>query len=287
MGQLQPGVGYNLIQSPHGDCLEILFPPQKEIEPLQFEIFKRGKLPTDTETSAQRIAVASGRVMGSAYPYDTKFFTFEYNVDNFNIFPVGSYSAGSITNSKFVSQNGTVKITNASEDGADRWLICLVRLTDQGNTTDHVPQLAVIGLSSDADNKSRPFISGYDDSVTWCTKITTNTVDVVTPTGTESLTLLTDSSIGMVNYNCQRLMIGDLTWNSGSQSWDLKQYLIGSLTFPNNIQTLLSLTWDSSSGSPAPWASFPAYNTERTDWQGSWSGYTKNYTSNFIQPFGV
>jgi hypothetical protein len=31
MGDLQPGVGYNLVQSPTGDSLEILFPPQQEI----------------------------------------------------------------------------------------------------------------------------------------------------------------------------------------------------------------------------------------------------------------
>ena len=128
MGELQPGVGYNLVQSPHGDSLEILFPPQIEYGPEQFKVKMVG----------DKVMVAKGRVVAQALTAMPTTMTLEYDVQGFAVYPTGKLTTGTDAASVWCSQGGNVEILKSTpgateEDpptGSNAWGVYLIRNRD-------------------------------------------------------------------------------------------------------------------------------------------------------------
>jgi hypothetical protein len=193
----------------------------------------------------------------------------EYDVQAFAVYPTGSLTNGSDSESTYVNQGGYVEIANADNDGADSWGVYIVSNPSDGN----YPMLAVIADGSDADTKSQPWTT----RVAWI-DVCPYTVSVITtPTPPYEVYLKsydTVSSQHQANYNCQRIKIATLYWDSIHSNWIVRQWLIGSLTNPSIEWWNGNREYNSDDGIP-DWATTTDYQTEQDAWLGDWTGYYK------------
>jgi len=95
---------------------------------------------------------------------------------------------------------------------------------------------------------------------------------VLTPAGSESITIINAPSVHAYNYNCQKWKIADLTWEDGVFKVD--QQHLGPLALPNAC--VMNTPALDSAGYTPPWIAEPYYMDEKDLWIGAWSGYTKN-----------
>jgi hypothetical protein len=270
MGELQPGVGYNLVQSPHGDSLEILFPPQVEYGPEQFKVKMVG----------DKVMVAKGRVIAQALTAMPTTMTLEYDVQGFAVYPTGKLTTGTDAASVWCSQGGDVEIANANNDGTDSWGVYLIRNRDGGGESGNIdkPFLAVMADGSDAETKSKPWntTGQHGDLREYYIIRQKQSVEITTPTEVVYGGLIQSFHGAVKRYNCQRIKVASLNWYL-STGWVITQHLIGSLYMPNNVHFYGELDYEA--GDDAPDIDWPLNSAENDDWSGSWTGYDKNFNS--------
>ena len=240
----------------------ITWPSNQSVQiPEQFET----RVLASTEEGVWKVQVARGRVIVGGGRQAVG----EYDVQGFAIYPTGSKVNGSDSESPYVNQGGYVKISNADYDGSNTWGVYIVSNPSEGN----YPMMAVIADGSDADTKSRPWTT----RVAWI-DVCPYTVSVITtPTPPYEVYLKsydTVSSQHQANYNCQRIKIATLYWNSGTSNWIVRQWLIGSLTNPSIEWWNGNREYNSDDGIP-DWATTTDYQTEQDAWLGPWTGYYK------------
>jgi len=283
MGDLQPGVGYNLVQSPHGDSLEILFPEiPAPYGPEQFKV----------EAYSNRVKVARGRVItqdvwdGTAMDATTA----EYELSGVWAYPTGSKTTGSSALSPWMDSDGYITIANAAEEGSDSWGVYIVRQPLNKSAQNRSPSLVVMAdyyLSpSDAYEKTTPWgEADTTDSIRLYGGLGATAVEI---DGSPSGYLISGFAPDPVqyNYNCQRVKVASITWNSTTNAWDVTQLLIGTITLPNIIQYYgIQLVV---AGSTSPFATWPQYETECDAWNGAWTGYSKpSMQTSVILPVGM
>ena len=229
--------------------------------PEQFET----RILTDAEEGVWQVQVARGRVITGGGRQAVG----EYDVQGFAIYPTGSLTNGSDSESPYVNQGGYVEIANADNDGADTWGVYIVSNPSENN----YPMLAVIADGSDADIKSQPWTT----RVSWI-DVCPYTVSVITtPTPPYEVYLKSYDSVSnqhQENYNCQRIKIATLYWDSVHSNWIVRQWLIGSLTNPSIEWWNGNREYNSEDGIPS-WATTTDYQTEQDAWLGTWTGYYK------------
>jgi hypothetical protein len=270
MGDIQPGVGYNLVQSPHGDSLEILFPPQVEYGPEQFKVKMLG----------DNVMVAKGRVVAQLLTSMPTTKTQEYDVQGFAVYPTGKLTTGTDAASDWCSQGGDVEIANANNDGTDSWGVYLIRNRDGGGEGSLVdkPFLAVMADGSDAETKSKPWNNTGDhgDLREYYIIRQRQSVEITTPTEVVYGGLIQSFHGAVKRYNCQRIKIASVNWYDAT-GWKVTQHLIGSLYMPNNVHFYGELDYEA--GDDAPDIDWPLNSAENEDWSGTWTGYDKNFNS--------
>lgn len=276
MGDLQPGVGYNVYQSPVGDSLEILFPPPPDPNgPEQFKVEMYGDL----------VKVAKGRVVAQVLSSSTQTCLAEYNCLGFAVYPIDSLTVGSDANSPWASQDGSVEILKDTpgenpEDphtGSDDWGVFLIRNVDGGDGQPERPYLAVMALNSEAYTYSEPWSDGATQCDKRCMYLVRSYHQVevpVYPEGTVVGKIYVGAVMTIQGYNCQRLKIAHLTWVV--DRWVITQNLIGTLYMPNNVHFCGEVGIDLDNPDPQP-TGWPIYATENGLYQGTWAGYTKNF----------
>ena len=85
------------------------------------------------------------------------------------------------------------------------------------------------------------------------------------------------------NYNCQRVPIALVSWNSENSKWDLTQYAIGTLTIPYNIFYNGIYEIKAPEADPA-WLETPLFDTKQSEWEDTftdclkWDGIGDNPT---------
>lgn len=277
MGELQPGVGYNLVQSPHGDSLEILFPPQVEYGPEQFKVKMVG----------DKVMVAKGRVIAmqsvtTSPMYSSQQALTEFNVQGFAIFPTGSRHEGADIPNSIWASDGYVTIQKLTpgeteEDpatGSNTWGVYIVRnqLSSSGGDGTF-PLLAVIANDSDAYTKSTAFPTDTEGHYNWDCYQQTLGITIEGEGGGNLLVNMLNYALG--NYAAERVKIASIVWEDGM--WKVTQLLIGTLTLPGyigggEIQWVDSLP-------PYPSTTLPGYKSACDDWFNPWTGYTKLLTS--------
>jgi len=275
MGELQPGVGYNLVQSHHGDSLEILFPPQVEYGPEQFKV----------ELIDNNVRVAKGRVITQdvwegTYKDAT---TVEFTLDGIWAYLTGSKTAGSDSTGPWADSGAQYAIANAASEGSDYWGVYIVRQPLNKVGQKHTPELVIMSTDSDAYDKTTPWgEADTTDSIRLYTICNATSVEVDGVSAGDFVTSF-DANPSQYNYNCQRVRVASIVWSDGR--WNITQHLIGTLTLPNVIQHYGTAVGVDGARPDTYW---PNYETECDNWNGSWTGYTKatSPTASVIEPSG-
>ena len=205
------------------------------------------------------------------------------------VYPTLSLTAGSDPNSIYCNSGGDIKLPSASI-GTEAlpvyfYLIRNAFPPTSGSTPSRWvqgwPYLACIQSGSDAYTKTTPFIvgSGYQDHMEFVTHLlyTTQNIDVYTP-GSETPTTVTFTSIGyqdsdqhLVNYNCQRLLLATLTWDSVNGGWTVTQNLSGHITW------LLNMTFKGIVVRDTAYTDSALYGSNQNAWFAPYSGYDFGY----------
>jgi hypothetical protein len=279
MGTVQPGVGYNVIDTADGSSLEILFPSQTTYGPEQFKV----------EMWGDKVQVAKGRVVAQALTAMPTTKTYEYDVKGFAVYPTGKLTEGGDANSPYCSEGGNVLIQKSTpgeteEDpptGSDSWGVYLIR--NEGNVGDLgqviMPFLAVMADGSEAEEYSTPWNSSgqHGDLREYYIIREKQSVEIIQPGDVVVYGGLIVSQHGAIRrFNCQRIKIASILWDD-TTGWLVTQHLIGSLYMPNNVHFYGELDYEA--GDPSPDADWPENSAENEDWSGTWTGYTKNFNS--------
>jgi len=288
MGDLQPGVGYNLVQSPIGDSLEILFPEVTPYGPEQFKV----------EMSGDRVKVAKGRVVAMHSLTTNPVFSaqqalLEFNVQGFAIYPTGSRTEGAdipnsiwasdgyVTIQKYVPASGEVPAS-----GSNTWGVYIVRnQAESGGGTGTLPLLAVMADGSDAYTKSTAFPTDTEGHYVWGAYQKTLGVIVDGGSGGSGNLLVEMLNYALQNYAAERIKVASIVWEN--DTWKVTQLLIGTLTLPGYIGGGL-ITWTTDPVPGYPSATLPGYKATNDNWWAAWTGYTKllttgcGYTTNVV-----
>ena len=234
--------------------------------------------------------VAKGRVIMRSSPNSfTGGCLKEFLVNAFAVVPTLSFTAGTETDSPWVDDNGYVTIKSPLEEGHSAYgvYIILNQYVVAGSTLPAgTPYLAVMPVDGDAETKTRPWGGEGDrcDNMVWKTLVEQTAVTVETPGPPpyyEPTTMSGYLPLGqkydkLYNYNCQRVKIASIDWDSDKLIWVLTQHLVGNITLPYQISYSETVSYDPyGGGSPPSWYSTPYYDTQQTDWEGAWTDCQK------------
>jgi len=275
MGLIQPGIGYNFVNSEDGSSLEILFPDVKTYGPEQFKV----------EMSGNNLRVAEGGVVAQLLTSSTITKTQEYRVQGFAVYPTDSLTTGTVDDSVWCSNDGYVEIEKYTpgegEDpatGSNAWGVYLIRNVDNIGGPVIMPFLAVMADGSDAENFSTPWNNSGDhgDLREYYLIREKQSVEITTPSGVVYGGLIQSLNAVVKRYNCQRIKIASVNWYD-STGWTVTQHLIGSLYMPNNVHFFGQLDYEA--GDDPPNIDWPENSAENESWSDPWTGYTKNFNS--------
>lgn len=282
MGFIQPGTGYNFVNSEDGSSLEILFPEVAASAPEQFKV----------EMNGNNVYVAQGRLLAmhsltSSPVYSSDQALLEFNVQGFAVFPTGSRTEGADVPNSLWASDGYVTIQNyvpaQGEEpayGSNTWGVYIIRnQAETGGNSGSLPVLCVMAEGSDALLKSTAFPTDTEGQLRIKTYVQTLAINVAgTPGGAGDLVVSSMNHI-LVNYAAERIKIASMVYDSGA--WKVKQLLIGSLTLPGSIGTA-PVEYNPAAPPGYPGVTYPGFAATNDDWWYTpWSGYTKYLTGGF------
>jgi hypothetical protein len=242
----------------------------------QFQVFVIGN----------ELKIARGRVLARTLtvpptPFPTQLV--EYSLNSVAVYPTGSRTIGSDSTSPWMTSDGYVTLTNYEHGGANTYCVYIVRNQFESETgTPGFPYAAVMVPGSDAENKSRPWYPDetHGDVVAWrhvfvYKQVTTIIAD---PPYEDTFNGELSQDDKLVNYNCQRVKVATVQWNTDTNAWDVTQHLIGTLTLPDQMVSTGTLRYDNDTPGDPPWAAWPLYSSKNDDWNGAWTGYDKAFS---------
>ena len=235
-----------------------------------------------------KVYCAQGNVTSVAGSWSGQNYMQSYLVQGFAIFPTSSMIWGNNYTGNWVSDKGNIAIANAANGGCDTWEVCLVSNSDFNSFGVNVPYLAVMATGSDADTKTTPW--GAHNGMTLGQKITTICVgsksyepDAVqafegSPSPLPLLECVSKVELTehLSSFECQRVLIASVYWDSASSSWLVSQYHQGDLFQPQMIQNITSIYQYEDSPLGVPFIPPDPLNSgQNTAWFGPYTGYTK------------
>ena len=278
---IQPGVGFSFTSSGHGTTLDInagYTDPAPTVPVEQFTVL----------VSGNNVFTAKGRVVTQDVWAGTGLdaTSAEYDLTGIWAYPTGSKTTGSYAAGPWADSGGFITIANAAAEGSDSWGVYIVRQPLNQASEFRSPALVIMADGSDAFDKTTPWgEADTTDSIRLYGYIGATALDV---DGSPAGYLITGAQTTPIqyNYNCQRVLVASIIWNGTTNSWDVSQKLIGTITLPNIIQFYgLQLVV---AGDPSPFTGWPQYDTESDAWNGAWSGYAKpTIQTSVISPIGM
>jgi hypothetical protein len=287
MGFIQPGTGYNFVNSEDGSSLEILFPEQTAYGPEQFKV----------EVDGDNVRVAKGRVIAmqsvtSSPMYTSQQALTEFNVQGFAIFPTASRTEGSDIPNSIWASDGYVTIQKyippAGEEpasGSNTWGVYIVRnqcASTGGDGT--LPLLAVMADGDDAHTKSTAYPTDTEGHYNWVCYQQVAAVTVEGEGGGGGNLMVSMLNYALANFAGERIKIASIVYEN--ENWKVTQLLIGTLTLPGYIGGG-EIVWDIALP-PYPSATLPGFKSTTDAWFAAWTGYTKllttgsGYTTNVV-----
>ena len=217
----------------------------------------------------------------------------EYNLIQAAIWPLDSFVEGTDADSPWVDDGGYFTLTPPEGEGFVQYGVYLVlnQYKIAAGTLDAgVPYLAIMPLVGDAWDKTEPW--GDEDGCDlqrWFNLFEYKPVVVLSPyepyETSGNLEIQQESKLQ--NYNCQRVPIALISWDSEKSVWVTKQYAIGTLTIPYNMFYSGVYRYENTPEfEPPDWFFTPQNSTQQTNWEGNftdcakWDGTGVNPTTN-------
>lgn len=180
------------------------------------------------------------------------------------VYPTGSLTDGGDSASPFMNNGGRIHLERGTT-----YFVYIIGNQDSeaaGSSLGNVT-VAVIADGSDANNKTKPFDSGYMGR-NWATAATPFLeVDGVV----YGLGGIDVSSNWPYNFNCQRYLVATVFWNE--TRWVVNQQLFGPVTLSDDL-IYMGCRYVVMEEPGAPWPR--DFLDQQNDWSGAWSGYTKD-----------
>jgi len=261
---------------PSGVPYTVQYPTPFSIEgaPEQFQVKMDGN----------KMYIAKGRVICRSSPN-----TFnggclrEYDITASAIWPNDSFVEGFDADSPWIDDGGYIEILPPEtfiQYGV--YLVLNQYKVGGGSLEAGAPYLAIMPLSGDAWNKTKPW-GGEDgcDLQRWFEFYTYKNVNLlqppIDPTYEVSGQLTQGRESKLQNYNCQRVPIALISWDSTESKWLLKQYAIGTLTIPYNIfySGVYPFPIEDPPLEYPTWYTTPLYDSQQEDWEGTFTDCEK------------
>jgi len=271
-GTVQPYLGAGVITSYGAGGTQVLYnpdyiPSSAGIQQFEISLFSEPQTPPDTGVD-WFIQIGKGRVYagyttgnidnGAGSKMDDTWVALgTFYVEKVAVCPTGSLDDGTDDTSPYVNGGGKIKLPAASIGETVLPVeVCLIRNpypkidgSLPANCNQCFPYLAVIQIGSDADTKTYPFAYQYPDNYLEYIQTLLGANQNITvyepsggggyePVGYNIPTLANvpdDSEAHLLNYNCQRVPIALLIWDSVKGVWSFNQIAIGTLAMPLNI----------------------------------------------------
>ena len=194
----------------------------------------------------------------------------------------------------FVNSGAKIKLPDASI-GTDipALEVCIIRNAYPKTNNElpafcyqSFPYLAVMQYGSDADSKTQPFITdggGLQNYLEYISVLYGNnvTIEVYEYGGGGEPTTLNIPSVyypqygenHLINYNCQRLQVAQVEWDSENGIWYVDQFALGTLAMPLEITCKETRVLDGAS----PYSTNANYSSNQYSWYSSYAGSDVNY----------
>lgn len=294
---IQPGVGFSFKSSSSGTTLDI-DPLWSPFVPSNSDQVPPGGDGGGDQIPPNKVIFSKMRVIcrtanTSADPVSSCLR--EYNLINMAVYPTGSKTAPTIANTDLLDDGATFTLVPPVAPASTKEYVFSVILNHyniaSGTLSAGLPYAALMEVGGDAYTKTTPF--EYEDACDYQeffqisrlsllsipsnsdpTDPDLNTDFWVTHADTIDTETFTPMPYKLRNYNCQRLRIATIAWDSINSVWVMTQHLLGPITIPYNIfnggtYEITSLDTDPS------WITTPQNETEQQDWEGAYTGSTK------------
>ena len=278
---IQPGVGFNFKSSNHGTTLDINQPWSSLVSvALPKTPDGDGDAIFDTGNnflfSKMRVICRSAN---NSYISCLR----EYNLVGMAVYPTGSKTAATAPNTDLIDDGATFTLVPPVAPATTKQYVFSVILNHYniagGTLSAGVPYAALMEVGGDAYTKTTP---GFDESgcdkQTWVSTFQYKPVTIEIPEDPYEINgnLEIDQVDKVQQYNCQRLRIATIYWNSTTSAWGVIQHLQGPITIPFNIFYAGPYRWEDVDGYvPPTWFAAPDFEPQQLDWEGNYTGSTK------------
>ena len=199
----------------------------------------------------------------------------EFLIRGFAVWPTDSLTHGDYDDTPWVEKGGYCTIKPASAGGSNQYGVYLIanqyKLTS-GALDAGTPYLALMPIGGDAENKTKPWgdESGCDLQ-RWFNFFQYTPVTVLSPYPPYETfgNLEAYQENKLQNYNCQRIRLALITWDTTNLVWSVTQYAAGTITIPYNIHYLGVYRFertDPPTDLPS-WYTTPYFATQQEDWE--------------------
>lgn len=216
----------------------------------------------------------------------------QFLVQGFAVYPTASRTEGDYTETPWVDKGGYCKISpltttgegeEAVTTGSNQYGVYLIAnqyKIGENTLEPGVPYLALMPIGGDAETKTKP----WGDETTcdlqrWFNFFEYRGVTVMIPSEpyevSGNLELSQENKIQ--NYNCQRIRLALITWDTVGLVWSVTQYAAGTITIPYNIHYLGAYRFevtDPQSEYPS-WYTTPYFLSAQNDWEGAFTDCEK------------
>ena len=278
---IQPGVGFSFKSSNHGTTLDIDPLWSNVASPTQNNFVPEGGGEVIIETND---AIFS-RLRVLCRTADNSFLSClrEYNVVGMAVYPTGSKTAPTTANTDLIDEGATFTLVPPMSPATTKSYVFSLILNHyniaSGVLSAGVPYAALMEVGGDAYTKTTPWRNETDcDLQTWTNTFQIAPVSISIPDAPYEVN--GNLEIGQVNklknYNCQRVRIATMSWNSTTSAWVVTQHLVGPITIPFNIFYEGPYRYeDNDSFTPPSWWTTPDFADKQADWEGNYSDSTK------------
>jgi hypothetical protein len=279
---IQPGVGFSFKSSNHGTTLDIDPLWSNIASPPQSNFVPDGGGEAEIITGTNTAIFSRLRVINRSA--DNSFLSClrEYNLIGMAVYPTGSKTAPTVANTTLIDEGATFTLVPPVSPATTKEYVFSVILNHyniaSGTLSAGVPYAALMEVGGDAYTKTTPWLGEADcDRQTWTNAFEYVPVSIAIPDAPFEVN--GNLEIGQVNklknYNCQRLRIATIAWNSTTSAWVVTQHLVGPITIPFNIFYEGPYRWEDDGFTPPSWWTTPDYETEQIAWEGAYTGSTK------------
>ena len=282
---IQPGVGFNFKSSNHGTTLDIDQPWSSLIPVLPADLVPGGGGEPDNSggDNPNKFTFSKMRVICRSANNSYLSCLREYNLIGMAVYPTGSKTAATTPNTDLIDEGATFTLVPPVSPATTKEYVFSVILNHyniaSGTLSAGVPYAALMEVGGDAYTKTTP---GFDESdcdrQTWYNTFQYAPVSIAIPDAPFEVNgnLEIAQADKVQNYNCQRLRIATIFWNSTTSKWVVTQHLVGPITIPFNIFYGGPYRYEVTDDfTPPTWFSSPDFEPQQQDWEGNYSDSTK------------